>query len=94
MTWFLLSLLVAADPAELVPVAVPEPSPLAMEYYRSGVAIWFLVQAWGLVVPAVLLFSGLSGRIRDLAGRISGGPDNLLSGWRSHKRSGRGPAEE
>ena len=71
MTWLMLSLAIASDPAELVPVAVPEPSPLAMDYYRSGVWIWFIVQAWGLAVPAVILFSGLSGRMRDLARRIA-----------------------
>src|SRR5438309_1754542 len=75
MTWLTLAVALATgvpdvDPAELVPVAVPEPSPLAMDYYRSGVWIWFFVQAWGLIVPAVILFSGLSGRMRDLARRI------------------------
>lgn len=78
MTWLFLALLLGSapsetgpyDPAELVPVAVPDPSPLAMDYYRSGVRAWFFVQAWGLVVPAAILFTGLSGRMRDVARRI------------------------
>ena len=63
MTWLLLALALGsappADPAQLVPVAVPEPSPLAMDYYRSGVWIWFFLQAWGLLIPAVILSSTL-----------------------------------
>ena len=80
MSWMILALAIAAnppapawDPAELVPVAVPEPSPRAMEYYRSGVAIWAGVNAWRLIVPAFILFSGLSGRLRDLAKRVGRG---------------------
>jgi len=60
----------AWDPAELVPVPVPEPSGRAVDYYRSGLRLWFLVHAWGLFVPAVILFTGLSGRMRDLARRV------------------------
>ena len=48
-------------------VAVPEPSAKAMEYYRSGNVLWLAWQAMGLAIPAVLLFSGLSARMRDLA---------------------------
>jgi Zn-dependent protease with chaperone function len=76
MTWLPLVLALAVAPsagseaAELVPVAVPEPSPLAMDYYRSGVVVWLVVQTWGLVVPAVIVFSGLSARLRNLARRI------------------------
>jgi STE24 endopeptidase len=62
----------AHDPAELVPVAVPEPSALAMAYYRSGILVWFLAHVWGLLVPAAILFTGLSGRLRDLARRAVG----------------------
>ncbi len=78
MTWLLLALTIgtasppgtAYDPAELTPVAVPEASPLAMDYYRSGVVLWFVVHAWELLVPAVILFSGLSGRMQRLARRV------------------------
>jgi Zn-dependent protease with chaperone function len=80
MTWLILALALQAapasapgpghDPGELVPVAVPEPSPRAMDYYRSGIAVWFAAQAWGLLVPVAILFTGLSGRMRDLARRV------------------------
>jgi len=52
------------------PVAVPEPSPLAVQYYRSGNLIWLGRQVLNLLIPALLLFSGFSARIRDLARRI------------------------
>lgn len=89
MTWLLLAAALATgpahDPAELVPVAVPEPSPLAMDYYRSGVWIWFGVQAWGLLVPGLILFAGLSGRMRDLARRVASpaaAGEEAVRGWR------------
>ena len=52
------------------PVAVPEPSPLAVQYYHSGNWLWIATTLWGLLVPAALLFSGLSARMRSLAARI------------------------
>lgn len=51
-------------------VIVPEPSAEAMRYYRSGNALWIVGQLWGLAIPAIVLFSGLSARIRDAARRI------------------------
>ncbi len=54
-------------------VAVPEPSPLAVQYHRSGHVIWAGATALELLIPAALLFSGLSARVRDLARRIAGG---------------------
>ena len=56
-----------------VPVAVPEPSALATQHYHSGNWLWAIGQAWVLLVPAVLLFSGGSARIRTLAQRLGGG---------------------
>jgi STE24 endopeptidase len=83
MTWMILAFALATspgqsaappitswDPAQLTPVAVPEPSPLAMDYYWSGLRLWFVSHAWSLLVPAVILFSGLSGRMRDLARKV------------------------
>ena len=36
------------DPSELKSRSpCPEASPLAMDYYRSGVVVWFVVRAWG-----------------------------------------------
>ena len=51
-------------------VAVPEPSPQAMEYYRSGNLLWIVSQATALAIPALVLLTGLSARIRNLARRI------------------------
>ncbi len=51
-------------------VAVPEPSPEAMEYYRSGNRLWIVSQAVALAIPALVLLTGLSVRIRNLARRV------------------------
>ena len=55
------------------PVPVPEPSEKAMSYYRGGNVLWFVGTLWGLLVPAVLLFTGWSARIRDLSRRLGRG---------------------
>jgi len=49
------------------PVAVPEPSAETLRYYRSGNVLWVVATLWGLLVPAVILFSGFSARLRDWA---------------------------
>ena len=56
--------------ASTAPVPVPEPSPKAMAYYRSGVALMLVDTLWGVVVPAIILFTGFSARLRNLAARI------------------------
>ncbi len=53
------------------PVAVPEPSRRALRYYRSGNAIWAFEQVLGFVLPALLLFTGLSARIRTVAAGVA-----------------------
>jgi STE24 endopeptidase len=60
----------AGTAAELEPVVVPEPSPLAMQYYRSGNWLWLLNRIWALLVPGVFAFSGASARLRELAQRL------------------------
>src|SRR5262247_4556421 len=52
------------------PVPVPEPSEKALSYYRSGVLLWVVNVVWGLLIPALFLFTGFSARIRDWANRI------------------------
>jgi Zn-dependent protease with chaperone function len=52
------------------PVPVPEPSEKALQYYRSGNVLWALGIVWSMLVPAILLFTGFSSRIRDLAQRV------------------------
>jgi STE24 endopeptidase len=65
----------AADPqavsraADTGPVAVPEPSEKALRYARSGNWLWLTEQLWGLLVPGIILFSGFSARLRDVAKR-------------------------
>ena len=53
------------------PVAVPEPSEKALRYYRSGNVIWAFEQTLGFVLPALLLFTGLSARIRTFAAGVA-----------------------
>jgi Zn-dependent protease with chaperone function len=61
----------SATPASATgPVEVPEPSEAARRYARSGNWLWLLDQAWGLLVPAVILFTGFSARIRTVANRL------------------------
>ena len=44
-----------------------------MRWYRTGNVLWIVTQAWALAVPALLLFAGLSARMRDWASRAGGG---------------------
>jgi STE24 endopeptidase len=62
---------VAADSVdELTPVPVPEPSPLAVEYHRTGIRLWLFGRLWVVLVPLVILFTGTSARMRDVANKI------------------------
>jgi Zn-dependent protease with chaperone function len=51
-------------------IAVPEPSPEAIAYYRSGNMLWIVWQVTALAIPALVLLTGLSVRIRNLARRV------------------------
>ncbi len=51
-------------------VAVPEPSLLAVRYHRSGNVLWAVSTTLSLLIPALLLFTGMSTRLRRLAQRI------------------------
>ena len=55
---------------EFEPVAVPQPSELALQFYRSGNWLWMLNSLWAVMVPGVLAFSGFSARLRNVARRI------------------------
>jgi Zn-dependent protease with chaperone function len=63
----------ARDTTATASIAVPEPSALAVQYHRSGHLVWAGATALELLVPAALLFTGLSARVRDLARRIARG---------------------
>jgi len=50
-------------------VAVPEPTPEALSYHRSGNVLWVIGNVWGVLVPSLLLFGGVSARMRNWARR-------------------------
>jgi STE24 endopeptidase len=51
-------------------VVVPEPSALAVQYHRSGNVLWAVETSLGMILPAALLFSGISARMRSLSQRV------------------------
>jgi len=55
---------------ELRPVEVPIPSEQALRFYRSGMWLWAFDVCWGLIVPAVIVFTGFSAVLRSLARRL------------------------
>lgn len=58
-------LLIAAAPVE-----VPPPSAKALRYHHTGNWLWLLSQVWGFAVPIILLWTGTSARLRDLAWKL------------------------
>jgi len=62
------SLLVS--PTDQSPVSVPEPSAIAIRWYQSGNVLWIVTEVWTLAVLALLLFTGLSAKIRNWANRL------------------------
>ena len=51
-------------------VSVPEPSEKTLRFYHSGNVLWVMKTLWGLVVPALILFTGFSARLRNWARAI------------------------
>ena len=60
----------ATPSGETGPVAVPEPSEKALRHARGGDWLWLISQLWALFVPGVILLTGLSSKLRDVAHRI------------------------
>ena len=58
-------------PDDTAPVPVPEPTEKAMRYYRSGNLLWCIRTVWELSVPALILFTGCSARLRLWAERTT-----------------------
>ena len=67
------------QPAQTVPgtehrqdtlVPVPEPSQSALDYHDSGNILWVVDLLWGLLIPIVFLFTGLSSKMRTWAQKI------------------------
>lgn len=55
------------------PVGVPPPSEKALRYHRGGNVIWAVEHLFGLALPAAILFSGLSARLRTVAAGVAHG---------------------
>lgn len=51
-------------------VPVPKPSEKAVRYHESGNVLWVIGTLWSILVPALILFSGLSARMRSGARRV------------------------
>jgi Zn-dependent protease with chaperone function len=60
----------AAAVDELQPVAVPAPTARAVQYHHTGNCLWAFRQLWALAVPAALLLTGFSARLRSAAQRV------------------------
>ena len=61
----LLALLPALGWAQAV--TLPEPSERAWSYYYTVNTLWVVGGLWGFAIPALVLFTGWSARIRDFA---------------------------
>jgi len=59
-------------PDDSAPVPVPEPTEKAIRFYRSGNVLWCIRTVWELSVPALILFTGCSARLRHWAERTGG----------------------
>jgi len=64
---------VAIQASDTGEVAVPEPSALAVRYYRTGVPLWVAGTVLDLAIPALLLWAGWSARMRGAASRLARG---------------------
>ena len=53
------------------PVPVPEPTPEAISYYESGNVLWAIQFVWSLFVPALLLYTGFSIKLRNFFNLIA-----------------------
>jgi STE24 endopeptidase len=62
-----------ADSVVALTVPVPEPTELALRYYRSGNRLWGVDTLVGLLVPALALVTGWSARLQTWAGRVARG---------------------
>ena len=56
--------------AECAHVVVPEATPEALSYYQSGNILFALTQLLNLLIPALFLFTGFSGKLGKFAEKI------------------------
>ncbi len=66
-------MLAASTSVFAAPVEVPPATEEAMRYYWSGNYLYIARIAWGLLVPAALLYFGLAARIATRAEKIAAG---------------------
>ncbi|MDB6018370.1 MAG: Zn-dependent protease with chaperone function [Pedosphaera sp.] len=59
-----------AAQAEDTPVPVPPPTEKALRHYETGHLLWWFRTLWELALPAVILFTGLSAKLRDFSRRL------------------------
>ncbi len=71
---FLFIVLFFTSAAAMSLVDIPAPDDRTMRYYYSGIGLWLASIAIGILVPGVVLFSGISASIRDWAGKRSERP--------------------
>ncbi|HUR46328.1 MAG TPA: M48 family metalloprotease, partial [Candidatus Saccharimonadales bacterium] len=53
-----------------LPVVVPGPTEKALRFYRWSNVVWCIRTAGGILFPGLLLFTGLSAKLRDFANRL------------------------
>ncbi|HEY1772339.1 MAG TPA: M48 family metallopeptidase [Gammaproteobacteria bacterium] len=51
------------------PVPVPVPTPESIRHYQTGNILWIVSTLWGFFVPALILFTGFSAKLRHWAKR-------------------------
>ncbi len=64
-----IAVLALAAAASAEPIAVPEPSELALRWYRSGIWLWIAGTLLSWAIPLAIFASGISARLRDVAAR-------------------------
>lgn len=57
--------------ADQTPVAVPEPSEKAMDYYNGGITLWIVNTILGFLIPFLFLITRFSAKIRDWSSKVS-----------------------
>jgi STE24 endopeptidase len=62
-----------SDTSATSQIPVPEPSELARQYQRSGDVLWAVDTVVGFLIPALLLWTGWSARMRSWAARFARG---------------------
>jgi STE24 endopeptidase len=60
-------------PADPESVDVPAPSEKALRYHQSGNLIWAVEQLLALIIPALILLTGFSARMRTFASHVGRG---------------------